>query len=588
MGSYTWRSYAGVEAEARQFAAGLRELGCAPRRNVVMFAETRAEWMVAAHGLFKLSIPVVTIYATLGDDAIAHGINETEVSTVITTHDLLPKFKKILAKTPKVDTIVYMEDQLKKTERDGFKQGIRIVAYKEVLEMGKHSKIESVPPRPEDTAIIMYTSGSTGVPKGVILSHRNMVGTLKAFADAAPIYEGDTLMGFLPLAHVFELLAESLCIIGGVPIGYSTPLTMLDSSSKIMKGTKGDATILRPTCITTVPLIMDRISKGITDKVSRSGAFASAFFKWAYAYKQGWMRRGYDTPVLNIIVFNKIRGLLGGRMRLMLVGGAPLSPDTHAQVRICLCCDVVTGYGLTETTSCATVMDAHDRSTGRVGAPTTGTDIKLVNWEEGNYRVTNKPFPQGEIVIGGDSVAEGYYRNPEKTREEFVDSDGRRWFRSGDIGELHHDGCIKIIDRKKDLVKLQAGEYVSLGKVEAELKTCPIVENICVYGDSSKTYTVALVVPNPAHLAELARRAGLPDAEFEALCHNTAMEKAVVKELADHAKKCGLERFEVPAAVKLCTEVWSPDMGLVTAAFKIKRKDIQERYKDDIKRMYAS
>lgn len=145
-----------------------------------------------------------------------------------------------------------------------------------------------------------------------------------------------------------------------------------------------------------------------------------------------------------------------------------------------------------------------------------------------------------------------------------------------------------IPDRKKDLVKLQAGEYVSLGKVEAELKTCPIVENICVYGDSSKNFTVALLVPNPRHLAELAARAGLPEMDFEQLCASEAVEKVVVRELADHARKCGLERFEVPAAVKLCTEVWSPDMGLVTAAFKIKRKDIQERYKEDIKRMYAS
>ncbi|XP_072937242.1 long-chain-fatty-acid--CoA ligase 4 [Epargyreus clarus] len=588
MGDYVWRSYIDVEREAGHFAAGLRELGCQPRRNVVMFAETRAEWMVAAHGCFKQSIPVVTIYATLGDDAIAHGINETEVSTVITTHDLLPKFKKILAKTPKVDTIIYMEDQLKTTEKEGFKEGIRIVGYKEVVQKGKQSKIESVQPRPEDTAIVMYTSGSTGVPKGVVLSHRNMLATLKSFADAVPIYDGDMLMGFLPLAHVFELLGESLCIIGGVPIGYSTPLTMLDSSSKIMKGTKGDATILQPTCITTVPLIMDRISKGITDKVSRSGEFAGALFKWAYTYKQTWMKRGYDTPLLNRVVFKAVRALLGGRVRLMIAGGAPLAPDTHTQVRVCVCADVVAGYGLTETTSCATVMDPADRSTGRVGAPTTGTDIRLVNWEEGNYRVTNKPFPQGEIVIGGDSVAEGYYKNPQKTREEFIEADGRRWFRSGDIGELHHDGCIKIIDRKKDLVKLQAGEYVSLGKVEAELKTCPIVENICVYGDSSKNFTVALLVPNPQRLAELAQRAGLPDMDFDQLCQHPAVEKAVVKELADHARKCGLERFEVPAAVKLCTEVWSPDMGLVTAAFKIKRKDIQERYKEDIKRMYAS
>lgn len=588
MGEYVWRTYTEVESEAKQFGAGLRELGCRPRENIVMFAETRAEWMTAAHGCFKQSIPVVTIYATLGDEAIAHGINETDVSTVITTYDLLPKFKKILAKTPKVKTIIYMEDQLKTADLTGYKDGIKIYGYKEILQKGAASKIECVPPSPSDTAIIMYTSGSTGVPKGVVLSHRNMLGTLKAFADAVPIRHDDVLMGFLPLAHVFELLAESLCIIGGVPIGYSTPLTMLDSSSKIMKGTSGDATILRPTCITTVPLIMDRISKGITDKVSRSGEFAAAFFKWAYTYKQTWMRRGYDTPLLNKIMFSKAGQLLGGRVRLMISGGAPLSPDTHTQVRICLCCDVIVGYGLTETTSCATVMCPHDRSTGRVGAPTTGTDIALKDWDEGGYRVDNKPFPQGEIVIGGDSVAEGYYKNPEKTKEEFIDAEGRRWFRTGDIAELHHDGCFKIIDRKKDLVKLQAGEYVSLGKVEAELKTCPIVENICVYGDSSKNYTVALVVANPRNLADLAARIGLPEMEFEQLCQNSDVEKAVIKELADHARKCGLEKFEVPAAVKLVTEVWSPDMGLVTAAFKIKRKDIQERYKEDIKRMYAS
>ncbi|XP_069684270.1 fatty acid CoA ligase Acsl3-like isoform X2 [Periplaneta americana] len=541
MGEYKWKTFQEVEELAASFGRGLRLLGQVPRANVVIFAETRAEWLVAAHGCFKQSIPLATIYATLGDDAIAHGINETEVSLVITSHDLLPKFKNILAKTPKVTQIIYMEDQLVKTDPSGFKPGVEIVPFTEVIRRGSTSDIAGVPPSPDDIAIIMYTSGTTGVPKGVLITHRNMMGTMKAFSDAVILYYDDVFMGYLPLAHVLELL-----------------------------------------------LILDRIYKGVYDKVSKGSDFTQALFYFAYKYKKVWMKRGFDTPLMNKLIFGQTRELMGGKLRMILSGGAPLSPDTHELIKICLCAQVMQGYGLTETCSCATVADSYDRSTGRVGAPTTVCDIKLVDWEEGNYRVTDKPFPRGEIIIGGDNVSPGYYKMPEKTKEDFFEENGRRWFKTGDIGEFHADGVIKIIDRKKDLVKLQLGEYVSLGKVEAELKTCPVVENICVYGDPTKQYTVALVVPNPADLMALGSKLGLSNLNFEQLCVNQTVEKAVLQEIGEHGKKCKLEKFEVPAAVKLCTEVWSPDMGLVTAAFKLKRKDIQDRYQHEINRMYAS
>ncbi|XP_069684271.1 fatty acid CoA ligase Acsl3-like isoform X3 [Periplaneta americana] len=504
MGEYKWKTFQEVEELAASFGRGLRLLGQVPRANVVIFAETRAEWLVAAHGCFKQSIP------------------------------------------------------------------------------------PGVPPSPDDIAIIMYTSGTTGVPKGVLITHRNMMGTMKAFSDAVILYYDDVFMGYLPLAHVLELLVESVCLLCGISIGYSTPLTMIDSSSKIKKGTKGDASVLRPTCLTAVPLILDRIYKGVYDKVSKGSDFTQALFYFAYKYKKVWMKRGFDTPLMNKLIFGQTRELMGGKLRMILSGGAPLSPDTHELIKICLCAQVMQGYGLTETCSCATVADSYDRSTGRVGAPTTVCDIKLVDWEEGNYRVTDKPFPRGEIIIGGDNVSPGYYKMPEKTKEDFFEENGRRWFKTGDIGEFHADGVIKIIDRKKDLVKLQLGEYVSLGKVEAELKTCPVVENICVYGDPTKQYTVALVVPNPADLMALGSKLGLSNLNFEQLCVNQTVEKAVLQEIGEHGKKCKLEKFEVPAAVKLCTEVWSPDMGLVTAAFKLKRKDIQDRYQHEINRMYAS
>ncbi|CAG9799773.1 unnamed protein product [Chironomus riparius] len=587
MGEYTWRSYVDVEKEACNFGYGIRKLGVQPKDNVVIFSETRAEWMIAAHGLFKHSCSIVTIYATLGDEGIIHGVNETEVSTVITSHELMPKLKCILDKLPKVSTIIYFEDQLVKTDLKGFER-IRTFSYSDVIEYGIKNPVAPIPPTKNDVAIIMYTSGSTGIPKGVLITHNNCISTLKCFCDVVDIFTDDVLLGFLPLAHVFELLAESVGLLTGVPIGYSSPNTLIDSSTKIMKGTKGDASILRPTCITAVPLILDRICKGITDKVNKGSPLQKAIFRYCYDYKCKWDRRGYDSPIADHIVFRKISRLLGGKIRLIISGGAPLSAETHEQIRLCLCVEVCQGYGLTETTAASCVMERYDMSYARVGAPSSMVDLRLVNWEEGNYRVTNKPFPQGEIVIGSESVAAGYYKNNELTKENFFEENGRRWFKTGDVGEMHADGVLKIIDRKKDLVKLQAGEYVSLGRVEAEMKTCPIVENICVYCDPSKHYCVALVVPNEKMLMEMAENLNIHNLSFEKLCSSPIIEKTVGKELTEHAKKCKLEKFEIPAVITLCKETWTTEGGYVTAAFKIKRKVIQERYKEEIKRMYAS
>ncbi|CAH0393729.1 unnamed protein product [Bemisia tabaci] len=589
MGEYKWRTFKEAELQAKNFGKGLRSVGHKPEQNVAIFAETRAEWLIAAHGCFKQNMPVVTIYATLGEEAIIHALNETEVKMVITTHDLLPKFRAILDKTPLVETVIFMEDQLKPTDTSGFKSGVEILPFKQVLDVGSKSDYECNPPTAKDTAIIMYTSGSTGLPKGVILSHANMISVLKAFSDAVDIdTESDVFLGYLPLAHVFELLAESVCMMSGVMIGYSTPLTMIDTSSKIKRGTKGDASVLQPTALTAVPLILDRIYKGINDKVSQGGAFKKALFNFAFEYKRKWTRRGFNTHLVDRLVFKQVRRLLGGRVRLILSGGAPLSPDTHELIKICICEKVIQGYGLTETCACGTVMDGFDMSLGRAGAPTTVCDLRLTDWDEGNYRVSDKPFPRGEILIGGENVSPGYYKNPGKTQEDFFETDGMKWFRTGDIGECHADGVIKIIDRKKDLVKLQAGEYVSLGKVETELKTSPLVDNICVYGESIKDHVVALVVPNPVHLQALAVKLGIHNKTLEELCEDTTVEKAVLKELIAHGQKSKLEKFEIPTAIKMVPEAWTPDMGLVTAAFKLKRKDIQLKYQKELNRLYAS
>lgn len=587
LGSYRWISYNEAHTISTDFGKGLRELGQLPRTPIAIYAETRAEWIMSALGAFAQSIYVATLYTNLGDEAIVHGLNETEVSLVITSHELLPKFRTMLHKCPNITHVIYMEDQLFPTDVTGFKEDVKILPFKSVLKLGKESDQGETNPTADDTAIIMYTSGSTGTPKGVILTHQNLISTSTCIMFLEEFHPDDVYIGYLPLAHVLELLSECTMMMFGVPVGYSSPNTMTDMSTKVMRGQKGDASVLKPTMMCVVPLILDRIYKNIIDSVNKRGTSFQKVFEFCYRYKLYWTRVGQETHIVDRIVFNKIKALLGGRMRFAITGGAPLSPETHDFIRVCLGITLVQGYTMTETACSGTCMEPSDGSTGKVGPPMAGVDVKLINWEEGNYRVTDRPNPRGEIVLGGPAIAKGYFKNDAKTQEDFYDEGGKRWFKSGDIGEYDRDGNLRLIDRKKDLVKLQLGEYVSLGKVEAQLKTHPLVENICVYGDSFKNNTVAIMVPIQQALERLAAEIGKTEADYTRLCQDSDVVQAVLKTLSLHGKKSNLEKFEIPTKITLAPETWTPESGLVTAAFKLKRKCIQALFQPSIDEMYA-
>lgn len=486
--------------------------------------------------------------------------------------------------------IVVMSSQVQKHfDASKVAKGIQVMSFERVSELGAArilaGDLTINPPNTNDCAIIMYTSGSTGKPKGVMLSHCNLISAMSSLINIAQFKPNDRYIGYLPLAHVLELLAETSCLLYGIKVGYSSPNTLTNKSTKVKSGVKGDANLLRPTCMCAVPLILERIYKSIVDTMRRQGWAVEELFHYFVSYKMKWQDRGFDTPLLNKTLFRKIRYFLGGRVRLLLSGGAPLSPDTHSLSRTCLCLPVMQGYGLTETTACATVTSPIDRKTGRAGAPLLDVKIKLVNWEEGNYLITDKPNPRGEIHIGGKNVALGYYKNRAKTEEDFYDSEGLRWFRTGDIGEFDQDGVIRIIDRKKDLVKLQGGEYVSYGKVEAVLKTHALIESICLYADPSTDYVVALAVPNQTALEELAETMSIEN-NSEKLCKNAKILEKVIATLSTYGLKNGLEKFELPKKITLVTDEWTPDSGLVTAAFKIRRIFIVKKYENEIKMMY--
>jgi len=589
LGDYKWQTFRQWGDRSEKFGRGLREIGVEAKQRVVMFAETRADWITAAYGCFQHSMTIVTLYTNLGDDGIIHAISETEVSTVICSYETFGKLCSVLNKdgdkVPCVKNIVVMEDLAgKPIDPRKVPEGIKCIRFEEVVSKGDVSMVtrKSCPPGPDDIAIVMYTSGSTGQPKGVMLSHHNLtcaMGSLSNIADFKP--ETDRYIAFLPLAHVLELLAESSCLFYGIKIGYSSSLTLTTKSSKVAIGSKGDANVLQPTLMCCVPLILERIYKSMVDTMKRQGWFVEELFHYLVAYKMKWQDRGFDTPLLNKTLFRKIRYFLGGRVRLLLSGGAPLSGDTHSLTRTCLSTPIMQGYGLTETASCATVTHTRDRVVGRAGAPLYNVDIKLVDWEEGNYRVTDSPAPQGEVHVGGDQVAVGYFKREEETSENFYEEHGKRWFRTGDIGTFDNDGVLRIIDRKKDLVKLQHGEYVSYGRTESVLKTAPIVEQICAYADPTRDFIVAVVIPERKTLAEIC-----PEDSLQECCGDKEIQAEVVRQLKEYGTKNGLKAFEIPARVLLVLDEWTPDNGLVTAAFKIRRKFIYDEYRKELDATY--
>lgn len=289
-----------------------------------------------------------------------------------------------------------------------------------------------------------------------------------------------------------------------------------------------------------------------------------------------------------MLVFRKVRAILGGRIRFILAGGAPLSGETQRFINICLGAPISQGYGLTETCAGGTFSEYDETSVGRVGPPLPCSYIKLIDWTEGGYLTTDSPMPRGEIVIGGPNVTKGYFKNEAKTNEVYkVDERGMRWFYSGDIGRLHPDGCLEIIDRKKDIVKLQHGEYVSLGKVEAALSVCSYVDQIMIHADPFHSYCVALVVAAQSELKSWASKQGMTYSDFSDLCHKQGTVKEVLQSLVKAGKQARLEKFEIPAKIKLIPEPWTPESGLVTAALKLKREVIKKAYEMDLAQLYS-
>ncbi|KAF8414278.1 hypothetical protein HHK36_002279 [Tetracentron sinense] len=597
LGEYEWETYGETFDRACNFASGLVKLGHVKDSRAAIFSETRAEWLLAFQGCFRQNITIVTIYASLGEDALIHSLNETQVSTLICDFKQLKKLAALSSSLETIKHVIYFEED-ETTIDSGISSNMSnwtVSSFLEVEKLGKESPIHPRLPSKTDIAVIMYTSGSAGLPKGVLMTHGNIVSTAAAVMTVIPrLGINDVYLAYLPLAHVFELAAETVMLSAGCAIGYGSAMTLTDSSNKIKKGTQGDASVLKPTLMAAVPAILDRVRDGVLKKVNEKGGAAKKLFNLGYkrrlaAIEGSWLGAwGLEKFLWDVIVFKKIHSILGGRIRGMLCGGAPLSRDTQRFINICVGAPIGQGYGLTETCAGAAFSEWDDTTVGRVGPPLPCCYIKLISWEEGGYLTSDKPMPRGEVVVGGFSITLGYFKNEAKTNEVYkVDENGMRWFYTGDIGMFHPDGCLEIIDRKKDIVKLQHGEYISLGKVEAALMSSNYVENIMVHANPFHSYCVALVVPSHQALEKWAQEAGIGYKNFPDLCQKDEALAEIKQSLSKVSKTAKLDKLEIPAKIKLLPDPWTPESGLVTAALKLKREQLKSKFKEELEKLYG-
>jgi long-chain acyl-CoA synthetase len=299
-------------------------------------------------------------------------------------------------------------------------------------------------------------------------AHRNIVATIASAMAGLSVTNKDVYIGYLPLAHILELGAENAIICSGAAIGYGTPRTLTDATAKPC----GDLKAIAPTIMAGVPRVYDTIKKGIMGKISKAGGLKKKLFETAFGWKLPYTLNNETSPFFDWLVFSKFLPEVGGRLRLMISGGAPLSKETMEFIKVCFGCTIIQGYGLTETCGGCSFQDPSKFSTGNVGIPIGSNEVKLIDVLEMGYSHKDKD-PRGEICIRGNNISLGYYKDQKKTDESF-DKDG--WFHTGDIGQWNSNGTLSIIDRKKNLVKMAHGEYVALENLESIFGNSPFVK----------------------------------------------------------------------------------------------------------------
>lgn len=569
---YIWETYSQVYGRVKNIASGMISSGIKPEEKLAILSKNRAEWHMVSEASVMHSMVTVALYESMQIENHIHIMNECEISTLFFSKDNIDIVYELTPKCKDLRRVICFDIIPSEKIYQGEQLGLDVFSLNFIEEIGRLNPTDDHPPTPEHLLTIIYTSGTTNTPKGVMISHENMVACITGILEGfMSVGAQDSCLSFLPLAHSLARVAETAMIQNGVKIGFYH-----GDVHKI----SDDLKALKPTLLVSVPRILDKISAKFRTEIDDSifqGLFKSCF----NAKKASIEKKQSYNSFLDYLFFGRMKNSLGGKLRGIISGGAFLRKDTQLFLSTCLGCSVIQGYGSTETCGAATLQNFENYSIGNVGIPLSCCEIKLIDAPEMGYLTTEN---HGEILIRGYNVSKGYYKDEEKTKESF-DSEG--WFHTGDIGRWNSDRTLSIIDRKKNIFKLSQGEFVSAELLENIYLKGKYLSRIFIYGDSTKNFLVSIGVVRKDLIESLGKKLGIPTDSMNELVQDLRVKSIVLQDLEQIARREKLKGYEFIKDIVLVDHDFDVIHAL-TPTLKLKRYILKKFFEKEINSMYQS